>query len=52
VEDPIFLGRSAGWQLHNPSSMQWALNALEVMEMAKKSTPASVPAKYKNSINY
>ncbi len=32
--------------------MQWALNALEVMEMAKKSTPASVPAKYKNSINY
>lgn len=52
VEDPIFLGKSAGWQLHNPSSMQWALNAIEVMEMAKGYQPTTVPEKFKNTINY
>ena len=35
VTDPVFLGGSAGWQLHGVASIQWALNALEVTELAK-----------------
>ena len=52
VEDPIFLGQSAGWQLHNPSTMQWALNALEVMEFAKEYCPDSVPEIFQKTMNY
>jgi hypothetical protein len=35
VTDPSFLGASVGWQLHGVASVQWALNAIETMEMAK-----------------
>ncbi|MBP8304615.1 MAG: Tat pathway signal sequence domain protein [Phycisphaerae bacterium] len=37
--DPVFLGGSAGWQLHGPASIQWALNALEALELAKDYLP-------------
>ncbi|MBQ9661260.1 MAG: hypothetical protein IJV37_08415 [Bacteroidales bacterium] len=33
--EPHFLGRDAGWQLHTPSTVQWLLNAIEVMEWAQ-----------------
>ncbi|MBQ7214218.1 MAG: hypothetical protein IJS25_06780 [Bacteroidales bacterium] len=52
VEDPIFLGQSAGWQLHNPSTVQWMLNAIEVMEFAKDYRPAALPELYKKTLNY
>ncbi|HVX86436.1 MAG TPA: hypothetical protein VH253_16760 [Phycisphaerae bacterium] len=39
VTDPNFLGKSAGWQLHGVASIQWALNALEVTELAKPFLP-------------
>jgi hypothetical protein len=39
THDPVFLGRSAGWQLHGPASVQWALNALETMELAREYLP-------------
>jgi hypothetical protein len=35
VHDPVFLGDSVGWQLHGPASVQWALNAIETMELAR-----------------
>lgn len=34
VSEPYFLGREAGWQRHTPSTTQWLLNAIEVMEWA------------------
>ena len=37
--DPHFVGASAGWQLHTPSTVQWLLNAIEVMEWAREYTP-------------
>ena len=37
--DPVFLGASAGWQLHGPASIQWALNAIETLELAKEYLP-------------
>ena len=39
VDDPYFLGRTAGWQRHTPSTVQWLLNAIEVMEWAGKYAP-------------
>jgi len=33
--EPHFLGQTAGWQLHTPSTTQWLLNAIEVMEWAR-----------------
>jgi hypothetical protein len=39
VTDPNFLGRSAGWQLHGVASIQWALNAMEVTELARPYLP-------------
>lgn len=39
VEDPHFLGQTAGWQRHTPSTVQWILNAIEVMEWAGKYSP-------------
>jgi hypothetical protein len=39
VTDPAFLGASVGWQLHGVASVQWALNAIETMEMAKPWLP-------------
>lgn len=38
-DEPYFLGKSAGWQRHTPSTTQWLLNALEVMEWCKKYKP-------------
>ena len=35
VTDPGFLGAPVGWQLHGVASVQWALNALETMELAR-----------------
>lgn len=35
VTDPTFLGASVAWQLHGVASVQWALNAIETLEMAK-----------------
>jgi hypothetical protein len=35
VTDPVFLGDSVGWQLHGVASVQWALNAIETMELAR-----------------
>ena len=35
VNDPVFLGGSVGWQQHGAASIQWALNALETLELAK-----------------
>ena len=52
VEDPVFLGQSAGWQLHNPSTVQWMLNAIEVMEFAKDYRPAALPELYKKTLSY
>lgn len=37
--EPHFLGQSAGWQLHTPSTTQWLLNAIEVMEWARNYQP-------------
>ena len=37
--EPHFLGQSAGWQLHTPSTTQWLLNAIEVMEWARNYVP-------------
>ncbi len=34
VHDPVFLGASASWQLHNPATVQWCLNALETEALA------------------
>ena len=39
VTDPAFLGASVGWQLHGVASVQWALNAIETLELAKKYLP-------------
>lgn len=39
VTDPAFLGGSVGWQLHGVASVQWALNAIETLEMAKTYLP-------------
>lgn len=35
VEEPSFLGQTAGWQRHTPSSAQWILNAIEVLEWTR-----------------
>ncbi len=35
VTDPAFLGAPVGWQLHGVASVQWALNAIETLEMAR-----------------
>jgi hypothetical protein len=35
VTDPVFLGSTNGWQLHGVASIQWALNAIETLELAK-----------------
>jgi hypothetical protein len=40
VTDPAFLGAPVGWQLHGVASVQWALNALETMELARAWLPA------------
>ena len=40
VDDPVFLGKSAGWQLHGVASIQWALNAIETLELAGEYLPA------------
>jgi hypothetical protein len=37
--DPAFLGESVGWQLHGVASVQWALNAIETLELAKTYLP-------------
>lgn len=39
VHDPVFLGRWAGWQLHNPATVQWCLNALETLDLAGFALP-------------
>jgi len=39
VHDPVFLGSSAGWQLHNPATVQWCLNALETLALAGYALP-------------
>ena len=39
VEEPMFLGRTAGWQLHTPSTVQWMLNAIETMEWGREYAP-------------
>lgn len=39
VEEPGFLGQTAGWQRHTPSTTQWLLNAIEVMYWAKPYRP-------------
>jgi hypothetical protein len=48
VTDPVFLGGSAGWQLHGVASIQWALNALEVTELAKAYLPGWEAERKKN----
>ena len=40
VEEPMFLGRTAGWQLHTPSTVQWMLNAIETMEWSRAYAPS------------
>jgi len=40
VTDPAFLGDPVGWQLHGVGSIQWALNAIETLELAKPWLPA------------
>lgn len=35
VTDPAFLGDPVGWQLHGVASVQWALNAIQTMELAR-----------------
>jgi hypothetical protein len=39
VTDPAFLGAPVGWQLHGVASVQWALNAIETLELAKPWLP-------------
>jgi hypothetical protein len=39
VTDPAFLGAPVGWQLHGVASVQWALNAIETLELAKTYLP-------------
>ncbi len=39
LHDPVFLGESVGWQLHGPASIQWALNAIQTMAMAREFLP-------------
>ena len=39
VDDPVFLGRSVGWQPHGVASVQWALNAMETLELAGEYLP-------------
>ena len=39
VGEPEFLGQTAGWQRHTPSTTQWLLNAIEVMYWAKPYMP-------------
>ena len=39
VTDPDLLGKPAGWQQHGVASVQWALSALEVMELARAYLP-------------
>jgi YetA-like protein len=39
VTDPAFLGAPVGWQLHGVASVQWALNAIETMELARDYAP-------------
>jgi hypothetical protein len=39
VTDPAFLGAPVGWQQHGVASVQWALNAIETLEMAKPWLP-------------
>ncbi len=39
VTDPSFLGAPVGWQLHGVASVQWALNAIETMELAREYAP-------------
>lgn len=39
VTDPAFLGGSVGWQLHGVASIQWALNAIETLELAGQYLP-------------
>lgn len=41
VDEPDFLGQTAGWQRHTPSTTQWLLNAIEVMEWAKNYHPSN-----------
>ena len=40
VEDPVFLGETAGWQRHTPSTTQWILNAIGTMEWGKNYVPS------------
>ncbi len=40
VTEPAFLGGSVGWQLHGVASVQWALNAIQTLELAGDSLPA------------
>jgi hypothetical protein len=39
VTDPAFLGAPVGWQLHGVASVQWALNAIETLELARPWLP-------------
>ena len=39
ASDPYFMGRTAGWQRHTPSTVQWLLNAIEVMNWAGEYVP-------------
>ena len=39
VTDPAFLGAPVGWQQHGVASVQWALNAIETLEMARAYLP-------------
>jgi hypothetical protein len=48
VDDPVFLGRSVGWQLHGVASIQWALNAIETLELARDYLPAWEEARKSN----
>lgn len=46
--DPAFLGDPVGWQLHGVGSIQWALNAIETLELARPYLPdytETAPAK-------
>jgi len=40
VTDPAFLGAPVSWQLHGVASVQWALNAIETLELAGDYLPA------------
>jgi hypothetical protein len=48
VHDPAFLGRSVGWQLHGPASVQWSLNAMETLELAGPYLPDWEAAHHQN----